>query len=418
MIVTALSQPIRCFWTVALLALAAVLAPAGAQQYPPYPGPGPVYPGAQPGYQGPGYSGSAQGPPGSGQAPPASAQRNPVCVRLEAQLATVDRGNADPARAAEIRRYEDMAARQQGELDRFTARARQTGCEGLGFFSLFSGQAAQCGPINNQIQQTRANLDRTLAEIQRLQGSTADREGQRRQLLASLGQNDCGPQYRAYANRGGFFDAIFGPGSIVTPDAPEQPAPSAGGGTYRTICVRTCDGYYFPVSYATVPAKFGDDERVCQRLCPASEAVLYSYRSSGEDISQAVTSAGRTYSELPTAFSYRKAFNPTCTCKAPNQTWADVVKQTDDQTIERGDIVVTPEQARQLSQPTQPQGGGRQQRSGARQTPPSQGAAPAPKATVAPAPTAATPAPADEKSESDPAKRQVRTVGPTFLPTR
>ena len=94
------------------------------------------------------------------------------------------------------------------------------GCEGRGFFSLFGGQPQQCGPLNNQIQQMRANLDRVLADLQRLQGNTADREGERRTILASLAQNDCGPQYSQYANRGGggdFFENLFGGGTIITP---------------------------------------------------------------------------------------------------------------------------------------------------------------------------------------------------------
>ena len=116
--------------------------------------------------------------------------------------------------------------------------------------------------------------------------------------------------------------------------------------------MRTCDGYYFPISYSTVPSKFGDDERLCQRLCPASEAVLYSHRNPGEDVTRAVAASGRSYSELPTAFAYRKAFNNACSCRAPGQSWADALKQLDDQTVERGDIVVqTEEQAKALSQP-------------------------------------------------------------------
>ena len=40
---------------------------------------------------------------------------NPACQRLEAQLATLNQGNADPARADQIRRSEDMVSRQQLE---------------------------------------------------------------------------------------------------------------------------------------------------------------------------------------------------------------------------------------------------------------------------------------------------------------
>ncbi|MEA2987496.1 MAG: hypothetical protein QOG83_207 [Alphaproteobacteria bacterium] len=350
-------------------------------------------------------SAAAQQPP-----PPAPgmSSRNPACVRLEGQLAALDRGNYDPARAEQIRRLEDAAARQQSELDRMSAQARRSGCEGRGFFSLFSGEPPQCSQINNQIAQTRANLDRVLADLQQTQGNSADREGQRRGILVALGQSDCGPQYRQFANRGGggFFENLFGgsgPGSIITP-APDAPS----GNTYRTVCVRTCDGFFFPISYSTVPGKFADDEKVCQAMCPASEAVLYSHRNPGEDIAQAVPAngGGRNYSELPTAFAYRKAFNPACTCKASGQTWADALKNVEDQTVERGDIVVNEERARQLSQP-QVDAQGKPIRPPARpNTPAAKGAPPASTAAAPPEP------------ETEPGKRQVRTVGPTFLPGR
>ena len=312
---------IRNFWrgiAVAVPFLVAGVAPVAAQYAPPPPAPN-------------------------------MSSRNPTCLRYESQLASLDRGTYDPTRAAEIKRNEDFAGRQQGELDRLTQQGQRMGCQGAGFFALFSGQPAQCGPLNNQIQQARANLDRTMGEIQRLQGNSADREGQRRAILAALGQNDCGAQYRRYANQGpgNFFENLFGVQS--TPSGADVPL----SGTYRTLCVRTCDGYYFPISYSTVPSKFADDEGLCQRLCPASEAVLYTHRNPGEDINRAVSSStGRFYTELPNAFAYRKAFNNACSCRMPGQTWADALRQLDDQTVERGDIVVqTEEQAKALSQP-------------------------------------------------------------------
>jgi hypothetical protein len=114
--------------------------------------------------------GAPPAPPPS--AVPAPAGRNPVCLRLEAQLASVDRGTVDPARAGEIKRYEDAAAKQQADLDRLTQQSQKFGCQGGGFFAIFSGQSPQCGPLNNQIQQVRASIDRYLAEIQRLQGNS------------------------------------------------------------------------------------------------------------------------------------------------------------------------------------------------------------------------------------------------------
>src|ERR1700737_2159941 len=184
--------------------------------------------------------------------PPQGAPVNPMCPRLEAQLATIDRGggSGDPAKDEQIRRYQDAATKQQSELDRVTSQAKRMGCDSSGFFSLFSGQSAQCGPVNNQIQQMRANLDQITTSLERLRGGGlggAERENQRRSVLTALAQNNCGPQYANAARGGGnFLDNLFGnngaPGGA--PGAPSaDPGPQSG--PYRTVCVRTCDGAYF-----------------------------------------------------------------------------------------------------------------------------------------------------------------------------
>ena len=119
---------------------------------------------------------------------------NPICPRLEAQLATIDRGGSnDPAKDEQIRRYQDAAAQQQGELDRVTTQAKRKGCESSGFFSLFNTQSAQCGPINTRIQQMRANLDQITNNLERLRGGIGgpDHDSQRRSVLTALAQNSC-----------------------------------------------------------------------------------------------------------------------------------------------------------------------------------------------------------------------------------
>jgi hypothetical protein len=349
--------------------------------------------------------------PAVGQGYPQSGQpgRNQACVRLESQLAAVDRGTSDPGQAEQLKRYEDAANKQQSELDRVIAQSRRIGCEGAGFFSLFGGQPAQCGQVNVQIQQMRANLDRILGDLERLQGGTAGRENQRRSILAALGQNDCGPQYRSASlpQQRGFFDSLFGPGSVMGPSEPYQSS------TFRTVCVRTCDGFYFPISFSTIPGKFAEDEQVCQRMCPAAEVALYTHRNPGEEMSQAVSTSGKLYTELPTAFRYRQEVNAACSCKGSGQSWADALKHLDDTTIERGDIVVNDQRAKQLSQPKiEPPAKPRLD--------PRTGKPILPGPATAAAPVAAAPAvPAEEKAAETPTeKRQVRTVGPTFYPVR
>src|SRR5499427_10867417 len=135
-----------------------------------------------------GLSASAQMNPGPPPppAPAAGAPVNPICPRLEAQLATIDRGGStDPARDDQIRRYQDAAAKQQAELDRTTLQAKRMGCESSGFFSLFNGQSAQCSPVNNQITQMRANLDQINTSLEHLRSGGfggMDRENQRRSV--------------------------------------------------------------------------------------------------------------------------------------------------------------------------------------------------------------------------------------------
>jgi hypothetical protein len=353
----------------------------------------------------------AQGNPG----PPPQGAVNPMCPRLEAQLATVDRGGSgDPAKDDQIRRYQDAATKQQGELDRVTSQAKRMGCESSGFFSLFSGQSAQCGPVNNQIQQMRANLDQITSNLERLRvgGGGADRDNQRRSVLTALAQNNCGPQYaaaaRAAGGPGNFLNNIFGNNGPDTPGLDVGPQ----SGTYRTVCVRTCDGFYFPISFATSPAKFPDDEKTCKSLCPAAEATLFSYRNPGEDISSAVSISGQPYPSSPNAFKYRTEFNPSCACKAAGQTWSDALKSIDDKAAaeQQGDIIVTEESSKKMSRAPTPK---------AAPTTAKKGAAPPATTAGTPAPDAAPPAEAPAAASTGAAgDKQIRTVGPTFIPAR
>jgi hypothetical protein len=357
---------------------------------------------------------SAQTTPPGAPPPPPQAAVNPMCPRLEAQLATIDRGggSGDPAKDDQIRRYQDAATKQQAELDRVTSQAKRMGCDSSGFFSLFNGQSAQCGPVNNQIQQMRGNLDQITSSLERLRSGGlggADRENQRRSVLTALAQNNCGPQYAAAARgSGNFLDNLFNNNSTPTPPPGADFGPQSG--TFRTVCVRTCDGGYFPISFATVPARFPDDEKTCKALCPATEASLYAYRNPGEDINQAVSINGQPYTQSPNAFRFRQEFNPSCACKAAGQTWSDALKSVDDKAAaeQQGDIIVTEESAKKMARPPAPKAPSTTGKKGA----PSTAAAsppPAPAAETAP------PAPVSTDAAGD---KPIRSVGPTFIPAR
>jgi hypothetical protein len=324
---------------------------------------------------------------------PAGGQGSPMCQRLEGQLATIDQGQGG-ANNDQIRRYQDAATKQQAELERVQAQAQRQGCDSSGFFSLFNGRSAQCGPVNNQIQQMRANLDQMTSSLERLRAGTGGQDDpQRRSVILALAQNNCGPQYANMARSGNFLTNLFGGGgnpgdsSGVDPNAPQS-------GTYRTVCARSCDGSYFPISFATVPSRFADDEKTCKSLCPNAEVTLYTYHNPGEDISQAVSLNGQPYSQSPNAFRFRTQYDKTCSCRAPGQSWADALKNVDDSSAAaQGDIIVTDDRAKKMAQP--------------------------PK-TPAPAKTSASPADVSSApaapAAADSGDKQIRSVGPTFIP--
>jgi len=148
-----------------------------------------------------------------------------------------------------------------------------------------------------------------------------------------------------------------------------------------------------------MPGRFSDDARACQRLCPAAGVELYSFRNPGEDMEQAVSVSGQAYTALPNAFRYRKEIIAGCSCRRPGQSWADALKNADDSsTLETGDIVVTDQNAKALSQPK-----------------PSGKPAPTPQAATSGSVATSTAVSPAMTATGDNGKRTVRTVGPPFL---
>jgi len=86
-------------------------------------------------------------------------------------------------------------------------------------------------------------------------------------------------------------------------------------GGYRTLCVRLCDGFYFPISAAAQPAEFARDEETCRAAC-GSPAMLFVYKN-GEGAPETMTSLdGKPYASLATAFKHRVSYDASCTCTA------------------------------------------------------------------------------------------------------
>jgi hypothetical protein len=95
-------------------------------------------------------------------------------------------------------------------------------------------------------------------------------------------------------------------------------------GTYRTLCVRLCDGFYFPVSSATTGSGLSRDADACSASC-GTEARLFYYPNAGGDVDSMVDLTGLAYSSLPNAFKYRKTLVPECRCRP--QPWSEAELQ-------------------------------------------------------------------------------------------
>ena len=135
-----------------------------------------------------------------------------------------------------------------------------------------------------------------------------------------------------------FFETLFGLGektSTLPPPMPSYRAPlhvpprataiDSGSGTHRrgprqvrTMCVRKCDGYYFPLSRKVSSRRLSSESNRCKAACGSEALVYYSDRDDETfDPAAMVDLTGRRYDALDTAFAYRKALLPGCTCKPP-----------------------------------------------------------------------------------------------------
>jgi hypothetical protein len=142
---------------------------------------------------------------------------------------------------------------------------------------------------------------------------------QRNDVIRLLQVNHCGNYIPAPqpVSSGGFFANLFGGGAFSPFGNGYYSGSPYGGDTYRTVCVRSCDGFYFPISYSTTSDHFAADAQTCTAMCPAGNASLYVYHNPGEEADAMVSLTGTPYSALPTAFKYRTSYDSSCTCGSP-----------------------------------------------------------------------------------------------------
>ncbi len=216
--------------------------------------PAPGQPGTQQGYAPPpAYS------PGSGS-------RSPICLQLEQRLAQeANRGSQSrdllPKLENDIRQIDRQYRAGQDQLER-------SGCFEYFLFSKSLKRSQKCVDLNSQVEGAHERLQDLEAQRQQLVSSGG--RSYQEDIVRELARNNCGAAYQQQARQSNPFSSIW----------QDEDSAGTGGGqfgnlpfaTYRTVCVRLCDGYFFPVSYSTLPNYFDRDAEACESKCAAPAA--------------------------------------------------------------------------------------------------------------------------------------------------
>ncbi|MGD0721694.1 MAG: DUF2865 domain-containing protein [Roseiarcus sp.] len=135
--------------------------------------------------------------------------------------------------------------------------------------------------------------------------------------------------------------------SPVNPDARHKPAKAAANlGAMRalaslprhSVCVRLCDGYFFPVGAFSSESDLNNHEAACSGLCPDSPTRLFIEPAGSDRIQDAVSRDGAPYSALPTAFDNRVSTAKSCTC---HRRAGGAFPLANDFTLRSGDSIMT-----------------------------------------------------------------------------
>lgn len=255
--------------------------------------------------------------------------RDQRCQDLERQLVSDWQLSNSPREALagidhQIAEYE--RARRRAEID-----AERRNCyEDMFLFGRSLRRTPTCVKLDEEIESARRNMDNLRQQREALTNNVS-RRMRRDDLIAELARYGCGDNYtREYDSRRR-QQSIFSlwednessfDRSEANPLPDQSNLPFA---SYRTMCVRLCDGYYFPVSFSTLESRFREDEVKCKEQC-AAPVELYVYRNPGEEVENMVSLNGKPYTSLKTAFLNRKHYIKGCSCKAEEYSPQDIAQ--------------------------------------------------------------------------------------------
>jgi hypothetical protein len=237
------------------------------------------------------------------------------CMQLQQDLAAAQGGGG--ANSGDLARIDQQIAAADRVFQGTQAAMEDAGCF-QSFFIFGRGlvRSPQCLKMNDRVEDARRQLSQLQEQREALSGGGGNRRRQA-ELQDAMARAGCGSQPRQTARRGGLFD-IFGGGhdEEQPEELPQTPISRSidPNGHYRSVCVRLCDGFFYPISWATYATRLAEEAQQCQSSC-AAPAELYVYRNPGQEIEQAISLNGSAYMDLPVALRFRKEYVQGCSCK-------------------------------------------------------------------------------------------------------
>lgn len=123
-------------------------------------------------------------------------------------------------------------------------------------------------------------------------------------------------------------------------DKPSGAGISSGGA--RSVCVRLCDGYHFPMGNTPSTSDVAAHEAVCSATCPGAPTRLFFMPAGTDDIGRAYSArGGQSYSALPVAIRHADKHDKTCSCRRNNEPQMALVSLYRDFTLRSGDAAMT-----------------------------------------------------------------------------
>jgi Protein of unknown function (DUF2865) len=246
---------------------------------------------------------------------PGAALGSDICERLSFDLATLS-SRENPT--AQSRKYARAINDQKKSLRELAVSLREKGCSSGSILTVGAASDAACSDLEDKQARMRRNLSMLESKRISLLSTADDQARNRRRLQQELNANDCNrarPLVSApeEALTPLVQDAPGGMEIIRAPDSEVGPAShgfvdlggAGASGGLVTLCVRTCDGGYFPISSRASSFNFRRDAQVCSMMCPGNETELF-YRSiASESTEMRSTMSGEDYAAQSYAWRFR-----------------------------------------------------------------------------------------------------------------